>query len=151
MDKNQKNVLAIGALAAVGLALIDIFYALIAIVVVLALLMSIQIMGDSGNYPSVVVGLEEDAKGLTVVNKGNAEAKNIHVTIVPINIEFDIPSLKPDEQSEFGLPSMLSEAKAVVTYENAQGQKYMRSYALAALGGGDEDILRPVFPIFGWK
>jgi len=52
---------------------------------------------------------------------------------------------------EFPLPSMLAEAKAVVSYEDASGRQFSRSILLSATGTGEEDLLRPVFPIFGWK
>lgn len=150
MDKNQKAVLVVGLLAVLGLLFINIYLALIALVIVLVLLVSLGIMSDTVDNPEIVVVLNEDAKGVTVRNRGNAEAFRIHVAVVPLNIEFDVPSLKEDEASEYALPEMIEEAKAVVTYENDRGQKYRQSYALSALGG-DEDLLKPVFPIFGWK
>ncbi|MDN7025752.1 hypothetical protein FGU65_12825 [Methanoculleus sp. FWC-SCC1] len=151
MDKSQKAILVIGVLAVLGLLFINIFYALIALVVVLALLMSLRIMGDSADYPDVVAALNEDAKGVTVKNRGTGEAKNIRVAIVPLNIEFALPSLKADEESAYAFSTMIEEAKAVVTYEDDQGRHYSRSYPLSALGGGEEDLLKPAFPIFGWK
>ncbi len=151
MDRSQKAVLVVGGLVVLGLLFINIFYALIAFVVVVALLMSFRILGESADYPDVVAVLNEDAKGVTVKNRGAGEARNIRVAIVPLNIEFTVPSLKVDEESEYAFSAMIEEAKAVVTYEDDKGQRYSRSYALSALGGGEEDLLRPAFPIFGWK
>ncbi|KUK59997.1 MAG: hypothetical protein XD82_1727 [Methanoculleus marisnigri] len=148
MEKNQKIVLVMGALITLGLVFIDTFFALIALIIVLVLLMSFRIMGDSGNYPLVAVELSEDAREIIVTNTGTARAQNIHVALVPLDIDFEIASLDPDEESGFGLASMLVEAKAVVTYENDEGQQFTRSYPLTALGAG-RDLLEPVFPIFG--
>jgi len=148
MDKNQKIVLVMGALITLGLAFINIFFALIALVIVLVLLMSFRIMGDSGNYPLVAVELSEDAREIIVTNTGTARAQNIRVALVPLDIDFEIASLDPDEESGFSLASMLVEAKAVVTYENDEGRQFTRSYPLTALGAG-RDLLEPVFPIFG--
>ena len=148
MDKNQKIVLGMGALITLGLAFIDIFFALIALVIMLALLMSFRIMGDTNNYPLITADLSEDAREIIVTNTGTARAQNIRVALVPLDIDFEIASLDPDEESGFSLASMLVEAKAVVTYENDEGRQFTRSYPLTALGAG-RDLLEPVFPIFG--
>jgi hypothetical protein len=52
---------------------------------------------------------------------------------------------------EFPLPSMLAEVKAVVSYEDASGRQFSRSILLSSTGKGEEDLLKPAFPLFGWK
>jgi len=42
---------------------------------------------------------------------------------------------------------MISEAKAVVTYEDAAGRKHTRTYPLTALMAG-RDPMKPMFPLF---
>ncbi|ABN56745.1 MULTISPECIES: hypothetical protein [Methanoculleus] len=148
MDKNQKTVLVVGGLIALALFFIEPFFGLIALVLMIAILMSLHIMGDTGNYPLVTVDLSEDAREIIVTNTGTAKAQRIHVALVPLNIEFEVASLDPDEESGFNLPSMVSEAKAVVTYENTEGQQFQRSYPLTALGAG-RDLTEPLIPIFG--
>ncbi|MDN7012224.1 hypothetical protein FGW20_04045 [Methanoculleus sp. FWC-SCC3] len=148
MDKNQKIVLVMGGLIALGLFIIEPFFGLIALVFMIAILMSLRIMGDAGNYPLVTADLSENAREIIVTNTGTAEAQKIRVALVPLDIEFDIASLDPDEESGFSLSSMVSEAKAVVTYENAEGQRFQRSYPLTALRAGC-DLTEPIIPIFG--
>ncbi|MCK8517772.1 hypothetical protein [Methanoculleus sp. 7T] len=150
MDKNQKIILVAGGLITLGLLVIDPFFALIALVFVLVLLMSFRIMGETSNYPLIAAELSENAREVVITNTGTAEARNIHVALVPIDVEFDIPSLGPDEMSGFGLASMVSKAKAVVTYENTAGEKYTRTYPLTALGAG-HDVMEPMFPLFGHR
>ncbi len=148
MDNNQKIVLVAGGLVTLVLFFIEPFFALIALIFMIAILMSIRIMGDTENYPLVTAGLAEDAREIIVVNTGTARAQDIHVALVPLDIEFEVASLDPDEESGFSLPSMVSEAKAVVTYGNADGQRFQRSYPLTALGAG-RDLTEPLIPIFG--
>ncbi|KDE55117.1 hypothetical protein [Methanoculleus sp. MH98A] len=148
MDKNQKTVLVVGGLIALALFFIEPFFGLIALVLMIAILMSLHIMGDTGNYPLVTVDLSEDAREIIVTNTGTAKAQNIRVALVPLDIDFEVASLDPDEESGFSLASMVSEAKAVVTYENADGQQFQRTYPLTALGAG-HDITEPLIPIFG--
>jgi len=148
MEKNQKIVLAAAALVTLGLLFIEPIFALIALVFVIVLLMSFHIMGDTANYPLVIAELSENAREITVINTGTARAQKIHVALVPLDIEFEVASLDPDEKSRFSLASMVSEAKAVVTYENAEGREFRRSYSITALGAG-RDPTEPLIPIFG--
>ncbi|MFA7563128.1 MAG: hypothetical protein WCY70_06770 [Methanoculleus sp.] len=148
MDKNQKIVLVVGGLAVLGLFLIEPFFALIALVFVIVAMMSLHIMEETGNFPFVAAELSENAREIIVSNTGTARALKIHVAIVPLDVEFDIASLDPDEEFGFSLASMISEAKAVVTYENTEGKCFQRSYPLTALGAC-RDITKPMFPIFG--
>jgi hypothetical protein len=70
---------------------------------------------------------------------------------VPHNIEFDLETLGADVTFDYPMQSMLTEAKAVVTYRSAKGIAYSRTMRLSALGADDDDLLRPMFPVFGWK
>jgi hypothetical protein len=151
MDKNQILILVFGTLGVLGLLYIDIFYAFIGIVIVGILLMSAHIMRETTVFPNVDAELNENAKSIVIINKGNAEARNIHVALVPMDIEFDVRSLAVDEQFQYALPSMLAEAKAVVTFESISGGKYSRTYKLSALGKDGQDLLKPEFPLFSWK
>jgi len=38
-----------------------------------------------------------------------------------------------------------------VTFQNERGIRYSKTYMLNALGKGDEDLLKPTFPLFKWK
>ena len=150
MEKNQKIILVAGALITLGLFIIEPFFALIALIFVLVLLMSFRIMEDAGNYPLVVAELSEDARGVIVINTGTATAQNVRVALVPLDIDFEVALLGPDEEAGFGLASMVSEAKAVVRYENAEGREFTRTYPLTALGAG-HDPTEPMFPLFGHR
>jgi hypothetical protein len=158
MDKRRINALlaalVVTILGTLGLFFINpelVYLGLVLIVLILILLMSVAIMGETEGYPDIVCRLRQDAKGLILVNRGNSEARNIHIAVVPLNLEFDIPALAPDGEHEVALPSMVAEAKAVVNYENTKGGKYMRTYLLSALGSNEDDLLKPMFPMFSWK
>ncbi|NLA99570.1 MAG: hypothetical protein GX837_01160 [Methanomicrobiales archaeon] len=148
MDKNQKIILVVGGLAVLGLFLVEPFFALIALVFVIVAMMSLHIMRETNDFPFIAAELSENAREIIVINTGTARAQKIHVDIVPLDVEFDIDSLDPDEESKFCLESMISEAKAVVTYENREGKRFQRSYPITALGAC-RDITKPMFPIFG--
>jgi hypothetical protein len=116
-----------------------------------ALAMSVFIMQETRNLPDITIRLREDAKGVVIVNQGNAAAYKIRVAIVPLNIEYKLETLAPDTLFESPTESMINEAKGIVEFENAEGARYTRTYSLSALGKTEEDLLKPLFPIFKWK
>jgi hypothetical protein len=129
----------------------DLYFSGIAAILLIVLGMSFFIMQDARYLPEIGVSLQDDAKGILVINHGNDAAIGIHVVIVPHNIEFDIVSLAADGRYEYPLPAMLNEAKAVATYQNSEGFKYSQTFRLSALGKSDDDLLKPALPLFKWK
>lgn len=130
---------------------IDLLFAAIGVVFLIVFLMSMKIMGETTHIPDVTARLREDAKAITLINRGNDLAQEIHVTLVPLNIEFNVPSLAEDAEYIFALPSMVSEVRVVVTFQNTTGKAYSRNYFLTIQNPSDEDLLRPTVPLFGWK
>jgi hypothetical protein len=151
MDKQLILFIAAGLIATLAAVFINIYLAGIVLILVITLAMSLFIMKDSRFLPDVSVKMREDAKGIVLTNKGTAEARSIHVALVPLNIEFDVPSIAVDAQHVHTLDTMFSEAKAVTTWESEQGEKFSRSTMLSALGNEEEDLLKPAFPLFKWK
>jgi len=127
---------------------VNIYVGGIAFILVVALVMSMLISRDTRSLADVTVRLIADAKHIAVINTGNIEARNIHVSLVPLDREFDIRQLGPDESREFLLESMINEARAVVVFETGSGQKFQKSINLSSLGTGDDDILKPMIPLF---
>lgn len=157
MDKKNRLLLFAGILILAvifGTDLVvfhDIYFTGIAAVILAVFGMSLFIMQDATSLPDVVIYLKDDAKALCVVNRGNDTAYGIHVALVPPGTEFEIPELGADARSDYPLPSVLTESKAVVTYKNGHGMKYSKTTRLSALDKGDDDLLKPVFPLFQWK
>ncbi|MDD1665878.1 MAG: hypothetical protein LUQ32_11040 [Methanomicrobiales archaeon] len=150
-EGRETGILVAGLIIAAALFFIDPYLAGIAVILVLTLAIAFFIMGETHNLPDLACSLAEDAKGIQLVNRGNDLAVRIHVTLVPLDREFDLPELPADGRHTFPLPVMIAEAKALVSYENRDGRKFSRTYRLSATEKGDEDLLKPPFPIFGWK
>jgi hypothetical protein len=151
MDRNYLILLAGAGIITLILFLVNFWFGLIAAVVLVALLMSVYIMQDTIGHPDIVAVLKDQAKNLELRNRGNDEAHNIHVAVIPYNIEFDIPALQIEERYTHSFGSMVEEAKVVVTFQNAMGVGYKKTYMLRALERSDEDLLKPTFPMFRWK
>ena len=152
MADSRKMLLIAGFVICILIAaFVDLFIGLIALVVLAAIFMSLRIMADSADLPNISAFLQEDAKGIWVVNRGNAPAYSIRVALVPLDLEFTIPKLVVDEKMQFALDKMVENVKVVIQYTNDRGVEYSDSYKLSALGGDDDDLLKPVFPLFKWK
>lgn len=149
MDKKSQIVLVLGIAVTILLLLFNIYLAGVVFVLVITLFMSMQIMQDSIFLPDVVANLTEDAKSVILRNSGNSVALHIHVVLVPMNTEYDVPSLAAEETHTFPLASMIGEAKAVVTFENEKNEEFSETYALSAMG--QFDPLKPMIPLFRWK
>lgn len=150
MEKNAKIILILGVIITIALLFIDIYAAGIAGVFFITLMMSLWIMQDSRGVPDIAATLREDAKAILLTNKGNASAVKIHATLVPMNIEFDVPVLEVESTHELPLPTMVQEVKIIITYENEKGMAYSRSSLLSSIKE-EPDLLKPMLPLFKWK
>jgi len=151
MERYYIILLVIGMIITLILFWIDIWFGLMGVIGLIALLMSIYIMQETVDHPDVLADLKDEAKYLEIRNRGNAAAFNIHIAVVPHNIEFDIPSLLVEERYTYTFERMLEEAKVVVTFQNDKGLRYSKTYMLQAFGTSDDDLLKPPFPLFKWK
>jgi len=150
--KSALTVLIIVVLATgIALAVFDPFYAMIAVVTAAALLMGALIMKTSASLTDLECTLSDDAKTVIVSNKGNASIHDIHVALVPLDIEFDIASLEPEAHYRYQLASMLREGKAAITYTIPNGAKLSKNVHLAGGRDTEQDLLKPAFPLFNWK
>ncbi len=151
MKKTSAIFLSAVLIISLGLFLVDIYVGLMGLVIFIALFMSVRIAETSGMHPDIGVRLNDDAKGIELRNRGNAAAYHIHVAVVPLNIEFDVPSLKEEERYRYAFDAMVEEAKVVVTFENERGIRTSVNFIVSPMTKDDEDLLKPVFPLFGWK
>ena len=151
MDKKSQIVLVLGIVITLLLYLIfDIYLAGIFFVLAITLFMSMQIMRDSTYLPDVAASLADDAKSIILKNSGNSPALHIHVALVPMDTEYDVPSLAVDESHTHPLDAMIEEVKVVVTFENEEKGTFSQTYALSALGN-QYDPFKPMIPLFKWK
>jgi hypothetical protein len=150
MEKNIKILLVLGTLITIILLFVDIYLAGIVCIIFIVIVMSMLIMQDSSGIPDIRAALKGDAKVILVTNKGNAKAVKIHSTLVPLNIEFDIPVLEVESTFEFPLASMVDEVKIIITFQNEEGRPFSRSAKLSALEE-EPDLLKPMIPLFKWK
>ena len=150
MDTRTTAVLAAGILVTLLLFFVNIYLAGMVFILVVVIVMSLMIMQDSTFLPQVDVRLRDDAKAVVLTNGGNSPALNIHVALVPMNLEYDVASLAVDESHEYPFSTMIAEVKVVITFTNEKGQPFSHTKSLSATGEEFEP-LKPMVPVFGWK
>ena len=151
MERNHWILLCVAIGVTAILLFVNIYVAGTAAIIFIALLMSVWIMQDSQYHPDVAAILRNEAKSLELRNRGNATAYAIHVVVIPHDVELDIPVLGEEERYVYTFEKMVAEAKVVVTFRNEKNRSYKKTFLLTALGPGDDDLLKPMFPIFKWK
>jgi len=150
MDRKIQLLLVSGIILTVIVFFFNIYAAGIVFIIFVTLLMSLFIMQDSTSLPDVVAEIREDAKAIIIRNSGNADAQKVHVALIPIDLEFDISVLAPDQVNEYPLEKMIKDVKAVITFENVMGEAFSRSYKLSA-DDSEYDPLKPMIPLFRQK
>ncbi len=149
MDKRTLTILAAGIIIALLVLIVNIYLAGIIFIIVIAIVMSLLIMEDTGFRPQVVARLRDDAKGIILRNNGNAAALSIHAALVPLNIEYDVPALGVEQTHEHLISSMVTSVKVVLSYRNERDQAFSQTFQLSSTE--EFDPLKPMIPIFGWK
>jgi hypothetical protein len=150
MDKKVQIILVLGILITIVSFFYDIYLGGIVGVIFITILMSLMIMQDTTGIPEIVPKLNEDGKSIVLTNSGNATAENIHVTLVPNNIEFDVATLEVDSSYEYSLHEMVKEVKIRITWSNENKRLFSSSKKLSVFEE-EPDLLKPLFPTFGWK
>lgn len=131
--------------------LVDIYASLIGVVLVIALAMSLFIMQDSVMKPNVFVFVEENTKGIRIRNRGNAKALSVKVSLEPQDLHFDLPVLEEDAMATFPVPPITDRMRVNISYKNEEGTAFAKTLSLMPGDVEDEDLLKPIFPLFGWK
>jgi len=152
----NKNILLIAFLGTIITLLVGFFFELsaagIVAIIFLAILLAIVISEDAKKYahPEISISLSDDAQTVIIENLGTAPAKSTQVRIIPDDIRYEIGDLIPDSAHRFHLPSMVSSAKAAVSWERIDGSRTERIFRLSGYEE-ETDPLRPLFPLFNWK
>jgi hypothetical protein len=150
MDKRLQVILVLGIIITIASAFFDMYLAGIVGVIFIAIIMSLMIMQDTTGIPEVVSKLSDNAKTIILTNTGNARAEKIHITLIPGNAEFDVPSLDVDSSYEYPLGSMVQEIKIKITWSNENNRLFSSSKKLSVFDE-EPDLLKPLIPMFKWK
>ena len=93
MERSLVIVIVLGLVAAAALLLVSPYLSLIAVVITGIAVMALAIGRDTRDLPDIEISLAEDARSVTLRNRGNAPAHQVHVSVVPIDVEADLLGL----------------------------------------------------------
>ncbi|MDE4907870.1 hypothetical protein L0665_04510 [Methanogenium marinum] len=155
MDTRQIAAVFIAGIAVfVYLAIIGMFFASIGVMIILIVGMTayLTMIGKKiGEIPELTAKLSPNAKNIIIRNSGNTSAIQIHVAVVPLDIEYDISEIPADEEHTHSLDAMIREARVVITWKDNDGHAFSHESQISALGKGEDDFLKPMFPMFDIK
>ena len=122
------------------------------VILIIGLTAFLTVLGKTINeIPELSAKLSPDAKNIIIRNSGNTSAVQIHVAVVPHNIEYDIAEILNDEEHTHSVESMINEGKVYITWKDAGGREFDHESTISALGRGEDDLLKPLFPMFDIK
>jgi len=151
MQKNHMILLGAVLIVCLGLFILNLYAGLTGLVIFAALFMSVLIMEDTLGKPEILVTLSDESQSLGLRNRGNAAAYGVHVSVIPHNIDFDIPQLQVEERFSYPFETMIQQAKVLITYQNERGDRFSKTSMLSVFDVSDDDLLKPAFPLFKWK
>lgn len=103
------------------------------------------------DIPELTAKLSPNAKSIIIRNSGNTSAVQIHVAVVPLDIEYDVAELSAEAEHTHSVDHMISEGKVYITWKDDAGHAFSHESAISALGKGEDDLLKPMFPMFDIK
>ncbi len=151
MQKNHLILLGTVLIVSLGLFILNLYAGLAGLIIFAALFMSVLISEDTLGKPDVLVTLSDESRSLRLRNRGNAAAYGVHVSVIPHNIDFDIPQLQVEEEFSYPFETIVQQAKVMITYHNERGDRFSKTAMLSVFDVSDDDLLKPVFPLFKWK
>ena len=155
MDSRQATAVFIAGIAVfVYLSIIGQYLASIGVMILLIIGMTAyltQIGKQISDIPELTARLSPNAKNIIIRNSGNTSAMQIHVAVVPLDIEYDIADIPAEEEHTHSLDAMINEARVVITWKDTAGRTFSHESGISALGKGEDDLLKPMFPMFEIK
>lgn len=109
--------------------------------------------GDAALHanPLILASLSPDQEEIIIENAGTFDATNIRVKTAQADGPWEIESLSPDTSYNIKLHRMVDKITISVSYLNKAGQEKIKVFKLGGEPVGEEDPLKPAFPLFSWK
>ena len=151
MKKNHK--VAIAACLAISLILFPFSALLTAVGLIITgtLAMSVLISESAEtvvNKPILFSYLGEDGRSFILKNIGNVDALDIHISLVPSNLEFLIERIEADTEENTDCGELIGKNRIIVDYTDETGTRYSKTANLNFRDDCEYDPTKPMIPIF---
>jgi hypothetical protein len=104
--------------------------------------------GEAIDRPVLFVFLGEDGRSFVIRNIGNAAASEIHVSVVPSNLEYIIDRIDADGEEKTECGQLIGKNRVIIEYADETGKRYSKSEDLRFEDDCEYDPTKPMIPIF---
>ncbi|MBN1431590.1 MAG: hypothetical protein JW931_02340 [Methanomicrobiaceae archaeon] len=151
MKKNHK--VAIVACLALSLLLFPVSVLLTAVGLIITgtLAMSVLISESAETVvdkPILFAYLGEDGRSFILKNIGNVDALDIHISLVPSNLEFLNKRIEADTEDKTECGQLIGKNRIIVDYTDETGNRYSKTANLNFKDDCEYDPTKPMIPIF---
>lgn len=151
MKKN--HIIVIAACLAVSVLLFPVSVLLTAagLIITGTLVMAVMVSESAEELvekPIIFAYLGEDGRSFVLKNIGNVDALDIHISVVPSNLEYLIERLGSDTEEITDCGQLIGKNRAIINYTDETGKRYSKSAELKFKEECEYDPTKPMFPMF---
>jgi len=151
MKKNHKFAIATSLIISVVLLPFSVILTAAGLIITGTLAMGIMISESAESLvdrPLLFAYLGEDGRSFVLKNMGNIDALDIHVSIVPANLEYLIERIAADIEEKTNCDQLIGKNRIIVNYTDKTGTRYSKSADLSFNEECDYDPTQPMIPLF---
>lgn len=104
--------------------------------------------GKAVDRPLLFAFLGEDGRSFITRNIGNAPALEVHVSVVPSNLEYLIGRIDADNEEKTDCGQLIGKNRIIMEYADESGKRYSKSADLQFKEDCEYDPTKPMIPIF---
>lgn len=151
MEKIYKIAIAVCLAISVLLFPVSVLLTATGLIITGTLAMVIHITESAGeaiDRPLLFAFLGEDGRSFVIRNVGNAAASEIHVSVVPSNLEYIIDYIDADDEEQTDCGQLIGKNRIIMEYADEAGKRYSKSVDLQFKEDCEYDPTKPMIPIF---
>ncbi|GEM_PF-4663246 len=98
--------------------------------------------------PLLFAYLGDDGRSFILKNIGDADALDIHISIIPSNLEYLFEHLGADSEEKTDCGRLLGKNRIILNYSDEDGKRYKKTAELGFREECEYDPIKPMFPLF---
>lgn len=151
MKKNHKFAIAICLVISVVLLPFSVILTATGLIITGTLAMAVMVSESAETLvekPILLAFLGEDGRSFILKNIGNVDALDIHISVVPSNLEYLIERLEADTGEKTDCGQLIGKNKVIIDYTDGTGKRYSKTTDLNFRQECEYDPTKPMIPMF---
>lgn len=151
MKKNHITALAACILVSVLLFTVSFLLTVMGLIITGTIAMTFMISESAEGIvdkPLIYAYLGDDGRSFILKNIGNVDALEIHISIVPSNLEYHIGRIDPDDEEKTDCGRLIGKNRIILDYSDKDGKKYKRTAELVFTEDCEYDPTKTMIPLF---